>query len=147
MMMNRIFQAQVAHGWLLVYMDDIAIHTKPKHNETEEQHQKQHKTLTHLILDILEKNNLYLKPEKYKFLKREIDYLGVIIGNNMIRMDPSKLKGIADWTTSTTPTDIQKFLAFTGYYRYFIPNYLKITQPLLDLTKKATPWTWEAKHK
>jgi len=40
MMMNHIFQAQVAQGWLSVYMDDIAIHTKPKEGETEEQHRK-----------------------------------------------------------------------------------------------------------
>jgi len=38
MMMNHIFQAQVAQGWLSVYMDDIAIHTKPNEGETEEQH-------------------------------------------------------------------------------------------------------------
>jgi len=42
-----------------------------------------------------------------------------------------------------TPTDIRKFLGFTGYYRYFVPNYSKIAQPLLDLTKKAMPWLWD----
>jgi len=41
-------------------------------------------------------------------------------------MDPKKLKGITDWTTPQNPTDIRKFLGFTGYYRYFIPNYSKI---------------------
>jgi len=40
MMMNHIFRAQVAQGWLSVYMDNIAIHTKPKEGETEEQHRK-----------------------------------------------------------------------------------------------------------
>ncbi len=38
MMMNTIFRTEVAQGWLLVYMDDIAIHTKPEPNETEQQH-------------------------------------------------------------------------------------------------------------
>jgi len=99
MMMNHIFQAQVAQGWLSVYMDDIAIHTKPKEGETEEQHRKRHETLTHLVLDILEKHDLYLKPEKCEFLKKEIVYLGVIIGNNQIKMDPTKLQGITDWIT------------------------------------------------
>jgi len=146
MMMNHIFHIQVAQGWLSVYMDDIAIHTKPKKGEMDEEHQKHHETLTHLVLDILEQNNLYLKPEKCNFLQKEITYLGVIVGNNKIKMDPSKLKGVVDWTLSKTPTDIQKFLGFTGYYRYFVPNYSKITRPLLDLTKKATPWLWEAKH-
>ena len=38
MMMNTIFQKEVAEGWLLVYMDDIAIHSKKCLMETEEQH-------------------------------------------------------------------------------------------------------------
>jgi hypothetical protein len=45
----------------------------------------------------LEEHNLYLKPEKCEFAKQEIEYLGVIIGQNKIQMDPGKLKGIADW--------------------------------------------------
>jgi hypothetical protein len=42
MMMNTIFQKEVSQGWLSVYMDDIAIHTKRRPNETEEQHQQRH---------------------------------------------------------------------------------------------------------
>jgi len=61
-------------------------------------------------------------------------------------MDPKKLQGVADWPVPKNLTDIQKFLGFTGYYRYFIPNYSKIAHPLLDLTKKATPWHWEHDH-
>jgi len=38
MIMNHIFRVEVAQGWLSVYMDDIAIHIKPKTGETEEQH-------------------------------------------------------------------------------------------------------------
>jgi hypothetical protein len=57
-------------------------------------------------------------------------------------MDPRKLQGVADWQLPKTPTDIRKFLWFTGYYRYFIPNYSKITRPLLDLTKKGVIWNW-----
>jgi Reverse transcriptase (RNA-dependent DNA polymerase) len=41
-MMNTIFQPEVAQGWLSVYMDDMAIHTKPCTNETEEQHLQWH---------------------------------------------------------------------------------------------------------
>jgi hypothetical protein len=57
-------------------------------------------------------------------------------------MDPKKLQGIADWQLPRTPTDVRKFLGFTGYYCYFIPNYSKIARPLLDLTKKAIIWNW-----
>jgi hypothetical protein len=97
MMMNTIFRKEVSQGWLLVYMDNIAIHTKQKTKETEEQHQQRHRRNTHHILDKLEKHDLYLKPKKREFEKEEIKYLGVIIGQNKIQMDPGKLKRIADW--------------------------------------------------
>jgi hypothetical protein len=87
-------------------MDNITIHTKKQLNETEEQHQQQHKKYTHHILDKLEEHDLYLKPEKCEFAKREIKYLGVIIRQNKIRMDPGKLKGIADWPVPRNPTEV-----------------------------------------
>ena len=68
-MMNKIFRMEVAQGWLLVYMDDIAIHTKPFEGETEQQHEQRHRQLIHQVLKKLETHNLYLKPEKCKFLK------------------------------------------------------------------------------
>jgi hypothetical protein len=76
---------------------NIAIHTKKQPDKTEEQHQQRHRKHTHHVLDKLEEHDLYLKPKKYAFAKEEIEYLGVIIGQNRIRMDPGKLKGIADW--------------------------------------------------
>ncbi len=148
MMMNTIFRTEVAQGWLSVYMDDIAIHTKREENETEQQHVERHRLYTHHMLHKLEQNDLYLKPEKCDFEQKEIDYLGVIVGNGRIQMDPKKLKGVADWPVPRNPTEIRKFLGFTGYYRYFIQGYSKIARPLLDLTKKAIVWHWgEPQHK
>jgi hypothetical protein len=106
MMMNMIFHVEVAQGWLLVYMDDLAIHMKREEGETEEQHRKRHQQYIHLILDRLEEHDLYLKPEKCAFEQTEIDYLGVIVGNNQLRMDSKKLQGIADWQVPRNPTEI-----------------------------------------
>jgi hypothetical protein len=140
MMMNMIFRKEVSQGWLSVYMDDIAIHTKREDGETEEQHQQRHQKYTHHILDKLKQHNLYLKPEKCEFEKEEIEYLEVIVGQNKIQMDPGKLKGIADWPVPRNPTEVQQFLGFMGYYSYFVPNYSKIARLLLDLTKKNLVW-------
>jgi hypothetical protein len=57
-------------------------------------------------LDKLENNNLYLKPEKCKFKKEKIEYLGVIIEKNKLQIDPKKLKGVADWPKPKNPIDI-----------------------------------------
>src|SRR5712671_4162745 len=103
-----------------------------------------HTKYVHRILDKLEKHDLYLKPEKSVFAQRRIEFLGVILENNTIQMDPTKIKGVAEWPHPRNPTDVRSFLGFTGFYRYFIPNYSKVARPLLDLTKKATPWVWTA---
>jgi hypothetical protein len=148
MMMNTIFRKEVAQGWLLVYMDNIAIHTKPHPEESDSQHQRRHVMLTHQVLQKLHNNDLYLKPSKCEFAKDEIEYLRVIIGKNWMHMDPTKLNSVQQWKPPWNPTEVCQFLGFTGYYCYFVPNYSRITWPLLDLTKKAKQWHWGvAQHK
>src|SRR6266403_3675516 len=90
MMINTIFRTEVTQGWLSVYMDDIAIHTKQENDETEQQHLKRHWLYTHHMLHKLEQNDLYLKPEKCDFEQKESDYLGDSVGNGRIQMDPKK---------------------------------------------------------
>ena len=87
-------------------MDNILIHTRRRDGEMEEEHVKQHHDYTHHILQKLEENDLYLKPKKCAFEQKEVNYLGVIVGNNMVKMDPGKLQGVADYAVPTTPTEI-----------------------------------------
>src|SRR5712671_5272140 len=133
-MMNAIFEDEIREGWLTVYMDDMLIATGDDPTL--------HTKYVHRILDKLEKHDLYLKPEKCVFTQRRIEFLGVVLENNTIQMDPTKIKGVAEWPYPRNPTDVRSFLGFTGFYRYFIPNYSRVARPLLDLTKKATPWVW-----
>jgi reverse transcriptase-like protein len=106
MTMNTIFHKQVAQGWLSVYMDNIAIHTKRRPGEMEEEHHKRHQAYIHIVLDILEQHDLYLKPEKYAFEQEEIDYLGVIVGQGTLKIDPKKIQGVADWSLPTMVTEV-----------------------------------------
>jgi hypothetical protein len=105
-MMNEIFRMEVAQGWLLVNIDDIAIHTKPLNGEMEQQHKQWHKQLIHQVLKKLEEHDLYLKPEKCKFLKHEIKYLGVIVVNGVLKMNPKKLESVKNWMIPNNPTEI-----------------------------------------
>jgi hypothetical protein len=57
-------------------------------------------------------------------------------------MNPKKLETVKNWAIPKNPTEIWKFLGFTRYYRYFVPNYSQIAWLLLHLTKKMTPWEW-----
>jgi hypothetical protein len=89
-MMNEIFQDLITEGVVSVYLDDILIFT----NSLEE-----HSQITRLVLDRMRKHKLYLRPEKCKFEKVRIEYLGVIISHNKVEMDPVKITGVADWPT------------------------------------------------
>ena len=131
-MMNALFEEELREGWLTIYMDDILIHT----NDSLEDHRGK----VHLILDKLAKHDLYLKPEKCLFEKEEVEFLGVVLKGGTVQMDPTKVKGVADWPPPRNLRDVRAFLGFTGFYRYFIPNYSMIARPLIDLTRKAVPF-------
>jgi hypothetical protein len=82
-----------------------------------------------------------LKPEKCNFEKWKIEYLGIIISEGQVEMDPVKVAGVADWPTPTTKKELQQFLGFTNFYRRFILDYSHVTQPLFILTGK-TDFKW-----
>jgi Reverse transcriptase (RNA-dependent DNA polymerase)/RNase H-like domain found in reverse transcriptase len=134
MMMDAIFAEELREGWLVIYMDDMLIAT--------DDDPRFHELCVHRVLTKLAEHDLYLKPEKCVFEQRRVDFLGVVLQHGTIHMDPTKTQGVADWPRPTNVTEVRAFLGFTGFYRYFIPNYSKIARPLLDLTKKATPWQW-----
>jgi Reverse transcriptase (RNA-dependent DNA polymerase) len=76
-MMDTIFHEQIAQGWLTVYMDDIAMHTKREPGKTEEQHHERHCRKVREMLTILREHNLYLNIDKCQSKQSEVDYLGV----------------------------------------------------------------------
>ena len=125
-MMNTIFAAEMAEGWLTIYMDNIAIHTKPELGETDAQHKEQHWQRVSKVLSILQHHNLFLKLEKCTFEQLSIDFLGIVVNQGEVQMDESKVANVQEWPPPTSITKVCKFLGFTGYYRYFIKNYSMI---------------------
>jgi hypothetical protein len=77
--MDILFHEEIMQGHVIVYMDDILIVTKSDDIED-------HIRMVSKVLQILADNDLFLKPEKCHFHKREVEYLGVIIG----KIDMSK---------------------------------------------------------
>jgi hypothetical protein len=142
MMMNSIFANEIAEKWLTVYMDDMAIHTQHQEHETEEQHIQWHRIYVKRILAKLMEHNLFLKPEKCTFKQSSIKFLGIRITQGEVQMDDTKVEKVRNWRPPTNVTEVQKFLGFTGYYRYFIKDYLKIARPLLQLTHLMSTWHW-----
>jgi len=116
-MMNDIFLIETDEEWILIYIDDILIFSKEK-----EDLQK----LTLRVLKKLQENDLFVNLDKCTFEAKEVDYLGMIVSENQIKMDPAKLEGIRNWPAPTTVKQVRSFLGFENFYRKFIGHYADI---------------------
>ena len=110
------------------FIDDIIIET-----ETEEGYDE----LVKEVVKQLVENNLYVKPEKYKWKK--VGFLEVVIGPKGIKME-EKVKDMLDWPTPKGVKDVQKFLGLANYYCRFIKDFTTIARPLYDMVKKDQKW-------
>jgi len=136
-MMDNIFDDLITEGVVVVYLDDILIFT-----ETLEEHQR----VTQRVMELLQKHNLFLKPEKCKFENTEVEYLGVTISKNSVKMDPVKVAGVTEWPIPSNQKEVQSFLGFTNFYCRFIQGFSHLARPLFNLTRKATEWRWGAEE-
>lgn len=82
-----------------------------------------------IIFSILKSHKLFVKLEKCQFGRGDIKYLGHLISNAGVAVDPGKIAAMMDWPKPTTPKTLRGFLGLTGYYRKFIQDYGKIAGP------------------
>ncbi|GJV47476.1 reverse transcriptase domain-containing protein [Tanacetum coccineum] len=116
-----------------VFIDDILIYSCNK---------EEHEDHLRIILELLKKEKLYAKFSKCDFRINIVQFLGHVIDNRGIHVDPAKIKAIKDWTSPTTPTEIRQFLGLADYYRRFIKGFSKIAKPLTELTQKNKKYSW-----
>ncbi len=134
--MDDIFRDEIAQGWLKIYMDDLIV--------TSEDDEQIHQQCVDQVLHKIKVHDLFLKAKKCSFHKKKVKYLGMIIGQGKVEMDPVKVKGIAKWPKPATVKDVCSFLGFCNFYRSFIANFSAVARPLNDLTKKLHQWKWGA---
>jgi len=97
-------------------------------------------------LQVLKENKLFLRPEKCKFCKQRIEYLGLVILENEVSMNLVKVAGVREWPTLENKTDVQAFLGFVNFYQRFIWDFSAKARSLFDLTRSEQVWTWSGKE-
>jgi uncharacterized protein YegJ (DUF2314 family) len=106
-LMNKVFM-EYLDRFIMVFIDDILIYSK---NDSD------HEEHLHTVLQKLRDNQLYAKYSKCEFWIDEVPFLGHIIYNGVISMDPAKVREIVAWKIPNTVTNIRSFLRLAGYYR------------------------------
>jgi RNase H-like domain found in reverse transcriptase len=70
-----------------------------------------------------------------------IKYLGIVVENGTLKIDPTKCEGLALWSQKlSTVRQVCSTLGVLGYQRPFIPGFAKIAKPLTDLLKEQSFW-------
>ena len=94
------------------------------------------------VLTRLRQHHLFVNPAKCSFDLREVDFLGMIVSADGIKMDPAKVAAVRDWPTPKSVTDVQVFLGFANFYRRFVLGFSDLSKPLTSLTRKTVPFHW-----
>jgi len=126
-MMNKLLRDLINMGKIAVFIDNVIVGM-----ETEEGHDE----LVVEVIRRLKENDLYVKLEKCKWKMREVEFLGVVIGPEGIKIEKEKVKGVLEWPTPKYIKDVQKFLELANYYHWFIEGFAMVARPLHDLVKK-----------
>jgi len=117
------------------YIDNILIYSRTL---------KEHKQQVRKVLQKLKEAALFIKPEKYEFSVQKTTFLGFIISEEGLEMDPEKVNPVLNWESPKSVKNIQCFLGFTNFYRCFIHRYSHLCQPLFNLLCKDVPFGWDA---
>ncbi|GJR47199.1 reverse transcriptase domain-containing protein [Tanacetum coccineum] len=135
-LMNRVCKPYL-DKFVIVFIDDILIYSKTKED---------HEVHLGLVLELLRNEKLYAKFSKCEFWLQEVHFLGHVVNQNGIHVDPSKIEAVKNWKIPTTPSEIRSFLGLAGYYRWFIANFSKIAKPLTSLTQKNQKYVWDVEQ-
>jgi hypothetical protein len=133
-LMNKVFM-EYLDKFVVVFIDDVLIYSK---NEGE------HEEHLRLVLQKLREQQLYAKFSKCDFWLKEVSFLGHIITDGGISVDPTKVSDVLKWEPPLTVKEIRSFLGLAGYYRRFIEEFSKIAKPLTSLLEKDKEFKWTA---
>lgn len=132
-LMNEMLEEFIGK-FVIVYLDDMLIFC-----ETREEHFRH----VRYVLEKLQQNKLLINMKKCTFFRKELVYLGFVIAENELKMDPEKVAAILSWPSPKSLFEVRSFHGLASFYRKFIREFSGICAPMLDTIKKASqPFQW-----
>jgi hypothetical protein len=122
-LMNSVFMSEL-DKFVIVFIDDILVYS-----ENEEDHAEH----LRIILTRLQDHQLYAKFSKCEFWLKTVPFLGHVLSENGILVDPSNVQEVMDWKAPTTVHEVRSFIGLAGYCHCFIPDFSKIAKPMTSL--------------
>jgi hypothetical protein len=130
--MNRMLHPYL-DIFVVVFIDDILVYSKTV---------EEHEVHLRLVLDKLREYRYYAKLKKCAFWLSEVAFLGHVINQDGITVDPKNVASMVKWQRPTTVTKVRSFLGLAGYYRQFVQNFSSIAKSMTKLTMKGVLFVW-----
>ena len=108
--------------FVVVFIDDILVFSKIE---------AEHEEHLRLVLQKLREHQLYAKLSKCEFWLKEVSFLGHVISNGGVAMDPKKVSDVLSWNLPHDVSEVRSFLGMARYYQRFIEGFSKIAKPSL----------------
>lgn len=135
-LMNSIL---ASHNWIcsVVYLDDIIIYSD---------NFEKHMTDITKIINELRSYNLTINFTKSEFCRDEIEYLGYILSDKGITINPEKTQAITNYPAPKNMKETQQFLGLVSYFRRFVNKFSLHAEPLTKLTRKDIKFEWKTEQ-
>ena len=131
-LMHRVFRPYLDQ-FFIVFIYDILINSRiPEEHES-------HLTI---VLQNLREHKLYAKMRKCEFWMKEVKFLGHVVSEQDVVVNPTKIEAVMKWEPPKNVTEVRSFLGFSGYYRRFVKGFSKLAVPMTLLTKKGEKFLW-----
>ena len=135
-LMNRVFRPFLEQ-FAIVFIDDILVYSNDR---------EYHDSHLRVVLETLRKEQLYAKMSKCGFWLKEVSFLGHIVSEEGIMVDPRKIEVILEWKPPRSVTEVHSFLGLTGYYRRFVKGFSMTAAPMTRLLQKNVRFEWSEKY-
>ena len=136
------------YSWLrvsLLFPYSLENHAQLGGGSVYSKNEEEHEEHLRLTLKLLREHQLYAKLSKCDFYRDRIEYLGHIILEEGISVDPEKIEAIMNCPTPRNVTDVRSFMGLVGYYRRFIEGFSKVAHAITSLQKKGIKFGMDIK--
>ena len=96
----------------------------------------------HMVLETLRHHKPYAKASKCQFGRSSVGFLGHVMSERGVAVDPRKVAAVAEWATPASCTDVRRFVGLANYYRKFVLRFSTLAAPLTALCSPRARFTW-----
>ena len=99
------------------------------------------------VFQTLREQRLFVNLQKCHFFTDNLVFLGYVVSNKGIKIDPSKVEGIESWPVPKSIHIVRSFHGMVSFCRRFIKHFNTLVSPITECMKWGIfKWTKEAQE-